>query len=131
MQKRHTIQQALVLDAVKSLSTHPTADEVYSNVIKKCPGISKATVYRNLNTLAEEGKILRVAVANAPDRYDKTLGSHAHFLCRICGRVYDINMLYKLCFDESADDRFIVESYDLIVNGCCKKCKNTEDNCEK
>ena len=52
---RNTIQRQLVLSAVRQLQNHPTADEVYQKVQKSCPTISRATVYRNLKLLAEEG----------------------------------------------------------------------------
>ena len=51
---RNTIQRQLVLSAVRQLQNHPTADEVYQEVQKNCPTISRATVYRNLKLLAEE-----------------------------------------------------------------------------
>ena len=54
---RNTIQRQLVLSAVRQLQNHPTADEVYQEVQKNCPTISRATVYRNLKLLAEEGEI--------------------------------------------------------------------------
>ena len=57
MARRNTIQRALVLEAVKTLHCHATADEVYEEIIKEHPTISKATVYRNLNLLSEMGEI--------------------------------------------------------------------------
>ena len=42
---------------------HPDAEQVYERVAAKKPNISKATVYRNLNLLAEEGEIGRVRTA--------------------------------------------------------------------
>ena len=41
---RNTIQRQLVLSAVRQLQNHPTADEVYQEVQKNCPTISRATV---------------------------------------------------------------------------------------
>ena len=35
------------------MKTHPTADEVYRQVTAAHPSVSKATVYRNLNILAQ------------------------------------------------------------------------------
>ena len=53
MARRNTIQRSLVLEAVNRLHCHATADEVYEEIIKEHPTISKATVYRNLNLLSE------------------------------------------------------------------------------
>ena len=51
VQKRNTIQRQLVISAVRSLSNHPTAEEVYNRIVLDYPDISKGTVYRNLNSL--------------------------------------------------------------------------------
>ena len=53
MSKRNTIQRTLVLEAVNALRCHATADEIYAYISKEHPTISRGTVYRNLNRLAE------------------------------------------------------------------------------
>lgn len=55
MAKRNTIQRSLVLEAVNKLHCHATADEVYEEIIKEHPTISKATVYRNLKWAKSAG----------------------------------------------------------------------------
>ena len=57
MEKRNTIQKQLVLEAVAQLHNHPTAEQVYAQVVKAHPTISKATVYRNLASLSEDGRL--------------------------------------------------------------------------
>lgn len=52
---RNTIQRSLVLEAVNKLHCHATADEIYREIIKTHPHISRATVYRNLNLLSDRG----------------------------------------------------------------------------
>ena len=60
MERRNTIQKALILRAVCELKRHLTADEVYEFVKKDHPSIGKGTVYRNLAILTEEGAIRKV-----------------------------------------------------------------------
>ena len=108
------------------MTTHPTADEIYEIVSERCPGISKGTVYRGLNQLAEDGKILRVAIANAPDRYDLTVGDHAHCICNECGRVFDYRLLRDPEIDKSNGD-FNVTSIELVLRGKCSEC-NAKDS---
>ena len=50
---RQTVQRSLVLEAVRASNDHPTAIDVFETVRGKHPSISRATVYRNLNVLAE------------------------------------------------------------------------------
>ena len=84
MQKRNTIQRQLVIAAVRSLGNHPTAEQVYNDIITKYPDISKGTVYRNLNTLVESGLLSKVSVPSAADRYDYILTKHYHVQCTRC-----------------------------------------------
>lgn len=58
--QRNTLQKEIVKRTVKGMRNHPSAQEVYNEVLRHYPGISKATVYRILNLLSESGEILRV-----------------------------------------------------------------------
>lgn len=123
MTRRNTVQRMLVLQAVQALHNHPSADEIYDEVIKECPTISKGTVYRNLNQLADEGEILRVLIANAPDRFDRTKEAHCHFRCLACGAVFDCFLKNPIEFDYSLTPGFTVTEYEFVLNGFCNNCK--------
>ena len=84
---RYSRQRELVLHQVKSLCTHPTAEEVYEQAVKECPSLSLGTVYRNLNSLVEAGLVRRVSIPGQADRFDHTLRWHGHFYCTACGGV--------------------------------------------
>ena len=56
VQRRNTRQRKLVLDAVRQSYNHPTADEIYNVVRAQDDKISRGTVYRNLNLLADAGE---------------------------------------------------------------------------
>lgn len=64
MIRRNTIQKQLILAVMCESGGRLTAREVFANIIKEYPGISKGTVYRNLNLLAEEGLIIKYADAD-------------------------------------------------------------------
>jgi len=68
--KRNTIQKQLVLDAVKELNIHATAEQVFEYVVKKHTSISKATVYRNLSQMAESGELLNIGSFYGSAHYD-------------------------------------------------------------
>ena len=44
-----------ILAAVTELQRHPTAEQVFLEMKKEHPSIAIGTVYKHLNTLAEEG----------------------------------------------------------------------------
>ena len=120
--KRHTIQNNLVLEAVRAMDFHPTAQQVYDSIAAGYPGISRGTVYRNLNQLADEGIIRRVQVANAPDRFDHTAYNHAHFKCSNCGAVCDYALSRGVEPEDSLNPGLTVSDYDLVFSGVCSLC---------
>lgn len=125
MERRHTIQKELVLNAVRSLRSHVTADEVYSVITRDHPAVGKGTVYRNLNILAEEGEIKKVEIPDGPDRFDFTLAEHYHVECVKCGNIFDVDMeaMPDLMgrIHDSRGIRFL--SYDILFRGICPKCQ--------
>ena len=121
---RNTLQRSLILASLKRLD-HPTAEEVYNNLIKDYPNISKATVYRNLNLLYRQGAIGKVMMSDAADKFDVTAEPHFHVRCRKCGGLFD---MYKDRFKAYLDsicehEGFTIEEYDILFKGICPKCK--------
>ena len=125
---RNTIQRALVLEAVRSLRNHPTSADVYEAVRQRHPRISRATVYRNLALLAERGEVLRVELPNGADRYDLVNVPHYHAKCRVCGRVFDVDMPYRADIaDEVADSHgFAIEGHQITFTGLCPDCQSAQ-----
>lgn len=122
---RNTIQRTLVLKAVQNMHNHPTAEEIYAHVARRHPSVSRGTVYRNLNVLAQQGQIRRVSHLNAADRFDFQLEPHHHFRCRACGGVFDVQLPGdgELLANASADGNFLFEGFDLVFNGLCPHCQ--------
>ncbi len=87
---RYSKQRELILQQVQELQDHPTAEEIYKTALHLCPSLSLGTVYRNLNSLVEMGKVRRVCIPGQPDRFDHTLPWHGHLYCTRCGRVEDL-----------------------------------------
>ena len=62
-----TKQRSLILDIVKNMDGHLSADEIYILARDKMPGIALATVYNNLNALYLGGMIGKVKIPDAAD----------------------------------------------------------------
>ena len=125
---RNTRQRALVLEAVRSLHNHPTSADVYDAVREKHPSISRATVYRNLNVLTEQGEVLHIPVAGGADRYDFRCDCHYHAICRECGVVYDVEMPSEGLLSSVRDTHgFQIEGFDIIFTGLCPDCANPKE----
>lgn len=124
MEKRNTIQKTLVLNAVNHLACHPTADDVYVLVAGEHPTISRATVYRNLSSLCNDGEIRHVEMPNAADRYDHNTYQHYHIECVKCGAFSDAPCEYNLQLDKAIEKQtgYTQIKHNLFVTGICSKC---------
>ncbi len=87
--RRMTRQRQVVLDVVRRLDTHPTADEVYDHVRRRLPRVSLATVYRNLETLSGQGLIHKIGHCDIQMRFEADLHPHLHLRCIDCGDLRD------------------------------------------
>lgn len=128
MNKRSTIQRSLVLEAVRALKSHATADEIYDVLVKKHPNISRGTVYRNLNLLSEIGEIRKMEMPSGADRFDHECHEHYHARCIKCGRVFDVEMTFITDLEKNIKDNhgFAFTGHDIIFKGICLACK--QDN---
>ena len=125
MKRRNTIQRNLVLEAIRTMKSHVTAEEVFEFIRKNHPNIGKGTIYRNLGILAEEGEIRRVEIPDGPDRFDFTLKNHYHVRCVKCGEVFDVDMDVITDLEERIRDTHGMEflSYDISFKGVCPACR--------
>lgn len=127
---RKTIQNALVLDTVKKLHRHVTADEVFEEIVKDHPNIGRETVYRNLQKLSETGEIRKVEVTEGADCYDFIVQSHYHIRCTKCGKVFDVDMPYIKDLEDKVKDfhGFSEVSHDIMFKGICPACREKINN---
>ena len=125
---RNTIQQEIICSIVKNMCTHPSPDEVYQEVNRQHPTISRATVYRVLNKLADKGEILKVKMPGTADRFDFNTEDHIHIYCTECGGVFDADiknvkeMLNHLDTQINLKE-FQVKGINISLEGICPACK--------
>ena len=122
--KRNTIQKSLVLDAVRDLHDHAAAEEVYQQVAVRHPSISRTTVYRNLNLLAESGEIRKVELPGEPERFDHVCSEHYHVRCSLCGKIADVDMACLSEQDLHIRDThgFRITGHNISFRGICPAC---------
>lgn len=124
--KRHTMQKQIVYEAVNLLKNHPSAEDVYKYIHPKYPQISLSTVYRNLYSLVQDGKIKRLNTLT-PERFDHFIDDHIHFKCNECGRLFDLDIkLLQTVLEQiqSVEFEHKIFSVNIISNGVCKDCKD-------
>lgn len=127
MAGRNTIQREIVLEELRALANHPTADEVYEAVHAEHPSISKATVYRILGKLSDEGVALRVKINNGADHFDHQVFDHYHVRCVRCGRVDDVRVAPLTGVNEEAarTSGYKICGHTLQFDGICPACQKS------
>ncbi len=118
-----TMQRLAILEFLEGTLTHPTAEEVYAAVHKAYPTIARATVYNTLEALTRAGTILKLAVDSSAARYDADLRPHVHFRCRLCGKVYDLEIETTQCLSRKVEGHDI-EALRTYAFGVCASCRD-------
>lgn len=85
-----TPQRLAVYRELAATLRHPSAESLYRQVRQALPSISLDTVYRTLRFLEQHQLAERIGSDGDRARYDADVAPHAHFLCKICGRVDDL-----------------------------------------
>jgi Fe2+ or Zn2+ uptake regulation protein len=122
--QRTTSQRIKILKYLRSVKTHPSAEMVYAAVKKDLPAISLATVYRNLNLLAEQGEILKLEI-NGEFRFDGNMCGHTHAVCTRCGKLFDLmdRKIPDYVMKNFRLKGFTQSCVHIIFKGTCKSCK--------
>ena len=126
MKLSNTSQRRIIIEELKKLDTHPTADELYAIVRQRLPQISLGTVYRNLELLASAGRIQKLELTGRQKRFDGRAEVHFHMRCRHCGCVVDIHDPSLTEIDRSLSsllERLRIDSYRLELGGLCEHCR--------
>jgi Fe2+ or Zn2+ uptake regulation protein len=91
---RYTRQRAAVFAYLRSVDTHPTAEQVYFAVRASIPSISLATVYKSLEALVDVRLAAKLLHADGPAQYDCRGDDHYHLRCLETGQVRDLPVPY-------------------------------------
>lgn len=119
-----TKQRMIILEELRKVTSHPTAEQLHQMVRQRLPGISIATVYRNLETLTDEGEIMKLDVAGTRRRFDGNSVNHYHIRCTRCGRVDDVHMDLVASLEQAAArlSGYRIQSHNVEFTGICPEC---------
>jgi Fe2+ or Zn2+ uptake regulation protein len=121
---RMTRQRKIILEELRKVKTHPSADEIYEMVRLRLPRISLGTVYRNLEILSELGEIQKLQLSGALKRFDWDTNKHYHIRCVRCNRVDDapiapLNQIEDELYEATV---FEIIGHNLEFVGLCPEC---------
>jgi len=122
-----TRQRQVILDELRKVTSHPAADAVYRMVRRRLPRISLATVYRNLEVLAEAGLIQKLESGGLPRRFDGNVELHYHVRCVRCGRMDDVHIGTLPAIENALRGAcgYEILGYRLTFAGVCPKCRKS------
>ena len=87
---KHFKKRTAILDYLRSTTSHPSAETVYTDLKQEIPDLSMGTVYRNLNLFRQQGLASVIATVRGVERFDANTQPHVHFICQDCDRVIDL-----------------------------------------
>ena len=119
-----TAQRLAVFRAVAG-QPHITADGVAEAVRAEIGAISLQAVYDALGVLVAEALIRRIEPAGSAARYEDRVGdNHHHLICRICGRVVDVDCAVGSvpCLTAADDKGFEIDEAEVAYWGRCPEC---------
>jgi Fur family ferric uptake transcriptional regulator len=130
--KRLPANYQLVYDVVRAQApgVHAPAGDIFARAKALKASLGYSTVYRALDRLCGMGLVLELHLPGmSAALYEQARAGHAHFVCRACGRIEDVDC------DLPADaiQSFVngrageVEEIILTVHGRCMACRTAAD----
>jgi Fur family peroxide stress response transcriptional regulator len=86
---RLTPQRRAVCEYLAATSKHPSPYQVYADVTRAHPEVSRATVYNTLNTLQQLGAIVELSFGAEHTHYDTNPEPHINLICLRCHNIVD------------------------------------------
>jgi Fe2+ or Zn2+ uptake regulation protein len=119
-----TAQRLAVLRAVAT-QPHITADGVAELVRAEIGAISLQSVYDALGVLVGTGLIRRIQPAGSPARFEDRVGdNHHHLICRVCGRLVDVDCATGAapCLTAADGQGYEIDEAEVAYWGRCPDC---------
>ena len=120
--ERNTRQRRTIRDVVERAGRPLTTDEILVSAQTSIPSLGKATVYRSIRALLDEGWLAAVDVPGRSALYERAgKEHHHHFQCSHCKRVYELDG----CASEIRGELpagFVSTGHDVTIYGACAGC---------
>ncbi|MEK7773882.1 MAG: transcriptional repressor [Deltaproteobacteria bacterium] len=121
-----TPQRLAILKFLEGNTGHPTAEDIYSEIRKKHPTVSFATVYNTIQALKERGDVSEITIDPERKHFDPNPAPHHHIICTVCNKISDILIDYSetLRLPENILKDFTVTGNHVDFYGVCGDCRN-------
>ena len=123
-----SVQRIAIMKYLMEHCTHPTVDTIYTDLLATLPTLSRTTVYNTLQLLVTNQAVLGLTIDQHNMHFDGYTHPHAHFLCRSCGKIFDVEVNSHLREHLFTSDKFAIEKVELNYMGLCPDCRIRETN---
>jgi len=112
-----TAQRLAVAEFVLASRSHPTADEVFEEVHRRSPKVSRATVYNTLNLFVERELLRTQVLREGALVFDPNVGRHHHFVDDDTGEIHDVPWTALRVRGQKALRGFEVRDHQVVLRG--------------
>ena len=118
---RPSLQRIEIMRYLLTHPTHPTIDEIFMELKKRIPTVSRTTIYNTLRMFSEKGGALMITIDEHHVCYDGTTTPHVS--CKVCGRVFDMPDMQPPTPQSTAIEGFSIDDAQLYYKGVCADCQ--------
>jgi len=123
---RITPQRYAILRVLAQSDNHPSAEDIYAELLETYPTMSLATVYKTIHLLKLEGEVLELEFSDLGNRYDGCKPyPHPHVICTGCGKIIDPSQLNldEITQKMMEETGFKITTHRLDFYGLCPNCQ--------
>jgi Fe2+ or Zn2+ uptake regulation protein len=122
-----TARRREIYDVMLQANDHICAEHILEAVEIAHPTwrVNKTTIYRTLDLFQSLGLVTEMRHADGRAQYELAMhGPHGHLLCRMCGKVQDLEMtsLEAIQRELERQQGFRVDLGDQALPGLCARC---------
>ena len=124
---KYTPQRTAVLEEIIKDKGHRESEEIYLALKKRGEHISRATVYRTMDILVNNGFARKMNLGDGRARYESKVNSphHDHLVCMDCGLIIEFmdQKIEDLQDEIAIQYEFQLKRHIHQLFGLCKKCQ--------
>lgn len=128
--ERKTRTKEAVSQILQAYASPVGLNDLYKFIKHSLPKTAFSTVFRIMQKLETEGKVIRIDWRERGSRYEwADLPHHHHLVCQICGKVIDLDDTL-LNFDEKRIIKgtgYRLRRHSIELEGICPDCQKKEN----
>ena len=115
-------QRIRIMEYLIEQRSHPTVEDIFNEVHKDIPTLSKATVYNTLHLFVDADLVRVITIEGHETRFEICLHDHGHFKCNSCGKIYNFGINIDCIAADGDLDGFEINEKNVYFNGTCPRC---------